>query len=105
MNFRPPDHFHLRASKSLSLTALIAVLLTGCACDEFWDEMTTEVAAAEFTGAPECNLGEWSQLSKNAAEYAGRADPHILETSRRDAERECNRAAESKMRKASKSIK
>ena len=92
-----PEHDDGRPLRAIQITAAVAAatfLLAGCACDDFWDgDMTTELVAAELNPAAKCNPGDLKGLSKDAAEYAGRADPRILATSRRDAERECRRAA------------
>jgi hypothetical protein len=75
-----------RFFRPLPAVALAALLLGGCACNEsgelVWDE--APMAAAE------CSSEGVARRSQLWSEFAGRADPELLRSARRDAERECS---------------
>jgi len=85
---------------SLVAVALAMPVLAGCACDDAgWKTVVAVNAeAAMLDGAPNCDFGSLDRFSKTSATLAERADPHLLEIARLEAERDCYKAAEKRAR-------
>ena len=80
--------------------ALATPTLAGCACDDpGWKAVVAVNAeAATPDRAPNCDFGSLDRLSKASATFTERADPHLLEIARLEAERDCYKAAEIRAR-------
>ena len=84
--------------------ALATLTLAGCACDDAaWKaDIAGDAEAATLDGAPNCDFDSLDRRSKVSATLAERADPHLLEIARLEAERDCYKAAEARARKLRK---
>ena len=94
-SFFSNEHFPLFA------VALATLTLAGCACDDAdWKaDIAGDAEAATLDGAPNCDFDSLDRRSKVSATLAERADPHLLEIARLEAERDCYKAAEARARK------
>ena len=76
---------------TLLLAVSLVALIGGCACNEtgelVWDD------GSSWTSA-ECSAEGVARRSQLWSEFAGRADPELLRSARRDAERECSQVAD-----------
>jgi hypothetical protein len=92
-----------RGTWLLVAVALATPPLAGCACDDTgWKTVVAANAeAATLEGAPNCDFGSLDRISKASAPLAERADPHLLEIARLEAERDCYKAAEVRARQRS----
>ena len=90
--------FSLRRLRALAAAGSMFIAVAGCACDEdlMYAGKFFGVENAKAVAAPDCKSGDLSSLSRTAARYARRADPRLLEISRREAEQDCAKAAETR---------
>jgi hypothetical protein len=93
-------HFPL-GTLSLVAVAVAMPALAGCACDDAGLKTVVAVnaEAATLDGAPNCDFGSLDRISKTSATLAERADPHLLEIARLEAERDCYKAALARARR------
>lgn len=108
---KPGSDPHL-SSKAWRLLAasIMALALAGCAWTEAdwaeWDAAFVTPAQAETLSEPRaCESRNLAGLSKTSAALVGRADPHILEIARLEAERDCYKALELRARRRLEEIK
>ena len=77
------------------MASVCALSLLGCACSETeWDGMYATPEDVQLLPAGgRCEFGNLAHVSRTSAALAGRADPHMLELARLEAERDCYKAA------------
>ncbi len=99
--------FSLRRLRALAAAGAFAFAVAGCACDDdlLFAEQFLGVEFADAAAAPDCKSGDLTGLSKSAARYARRADPKLLEISRRDAEKDCAKKARPREAHLSQSLR
>lgn len=101
-----PIHTSNEGSRMRVAAALASLVLCGCACGETdWDTAVFAGAeASEALAVPDCDAGNLARFSKISADLVGRADPHMLEIARLEAERDCYKAAERRARQSLESL-
>ena len=92
--------------------ATAALVLGGCVCEDGrWMDGTwmadTDVSYVSDhpDPPPSCEIVRVAHYSKSSAAIAERADPLLLEAARLEAERDCYKAAEAKLRQRLESLR